>query len=156
MVRKIFFGIILGFVFSLFFSHTAVLAEDNNSGPITAEDQISGDKPFVPWKKPPKGKAKGAAAIASDGSVLGCSKCDPADTFRIGTGVYQVAWKFSDVRAAAGYGRIVQPDTLDIFSLPATSCITADRSLALNAVWVECFDANGANLDTSFMIILTK
>jgi hypothetical protein len=109
-----------------------------------------------------------AAAINATGTVAGGTNVvtvgGATGTTRVGVGAYQVA--FNDVcgkgpvaagiMIKGGWFRFVQPDTLTIGNLPMRSCTTADRVGVPTAVFVQCYDANGAPADTSFTIAVMR
>lgn len=103
------------------------------------------------------GSVKCTADINIDGTVLSCKHCDLVDTFRIGTGEYQVAFKkpCQNILAVNGWSRWVQPDTLSTGEEQAF-CTTADRLGDSNAVWVECWDLTGNNVDASFFLFVAR
>jgi len=98
------------------------------------------------------------AAIRSNGSVFSGEYVNPGLTAKLATGTYQVAFNnpCPDVRIAGGWFRIAQPDTLTIGSLPAQTCIVADRFGVTSAIWVQCFNAGGALVDTSFTLHVSR
>jgi hypothetical protein len=103
------------------------------------------------------GSVKCTADINSDGSVLSCKHCDPAKTFHLVTGEYQVGFKkpCQNILAVNGWSRWVQPDTLSTGEEQAF-CTTADRLGDSNAVWVECWDSTGNNVDASFFLFVAR
>ena len=96
------------------------------------------------------------AAINSTGVKAGGNTV--ASSTRLGVGTYQVAFKApcSPVTAASGWMRIVQVDTLTIGTLPSIRCVTADRAGVPIAVWVQCYNAAGTPVDTSFFLFLLR
>jgi hypothetical protein len=107
--------------------------------------------------KPTKGRVKCTAAINSDGSILSCKHCNPADTMQLSTGTYQVSFNkpCHNLLAVNGWSRWVQADTLSTGSEQAF-CTTADRAGDTNAIWVECFDSTGADVDVSFFLFVAR
>ncbi len=99
-----------------------------------------------------------SAAIQSNGAVFSGEYVVAAQTTRIATGQYQVGFAApcADVRIANGWFRVVQPDTLNIGTLPQTDCITADRYGVVNAVWIECYNQAGTPTDTSFTLSVSR
>ena len=97
-------------------------------------------------------------AIRPDGSIFSGEYVNGAKTLRLSTGTYQVAFNnpCPDVRIAAGWFRIAQPDTLTIGTLPAQTCTVADRFLEPSAIWVQCFNAAGALVITSFTLHVSR
>jgi len=108
--------------------------------------------------KATKGKVKCTAAINSDGTVAQCFLCnrDPAETRRITTGQYEVAFSgvCSNVTANLGFSRWVQPDTLGTAFTDAY-CTTADRAGDPTSIFVGCKNASGF-VDTSFFLFVAK
>ena len=98
------------------------------------------------------------AAIRPDGSVFSGEYVNVAKTIKLSTGTYQVAFSnpCPDVRIAGGWFRIAQPDTLTIGTLPAQTCIVADRYMETSAIWVQCFNAAGALVNTSFTLHVSR
>ncbi|MBS0471516.1 MAG: hypothetical protein JSR60_10625 [Proteobacteria bacterium] len=98
------------------------------------------------------------AAIHSNGSVYSGEYVNGGQTMHLATGQYQVAFNAPcpDVRIALGWFRVVQPDTLTIGTLPAVTCITADRYGVASAVWVECYGQNGQPMDASFTLSVSR
>ena len=97
------------------------------------------------------------AAINSDGSIAGGFHVNPTKTLHLGTGQYQVSFTFpcNPPLAKNGWMRFVQVDTLRAGSLPSTTCETADRLGEPSALYINC-ESNGAPVDTSFMLMVTK
>lgn len=108
-------------------------------------------------QKASKGKVKCTAAIKDDGTVLSCTKCDPATTVKLGVGAYQVGFlkPCDDPTAANGMSRWVQADPLSTGSTSAY-CTTADRFGVPNAIYVQCQDSSGNTVDTSFFLFVAK
>ena len=111
--------------------------------------------------QPTRGVVFFTAAINSDGSIASCFNCDPADTFQIGVGQYQIGFG-QDVEAINGWSRWVQADTLTTGTEDAW-CNTADRAGDVNAVWVNCQHAGGpgsmgnsAPINTSFFLFVAR
>jgi len=98
------------------------------------------------------------AAINSGGGVFSGEYVNTAQTMKLGTGTYQVGFNApcADVRIALGWYRIAQPDTLTWGTLPARSCIVADRAGVSSAIWLQCYGANGALVDTSFTLSVSR
>jgi len=98
------------------------------------------------------------AAIRPNGSVFSGEYVNAALTAKLATGTYQVAFNnpCPDVRIAGGWFRIAQPDTLTIGTLPAQTCTVADRFGVTSAIWVQCFNATGALVDTSFTLHVSR
>ena len=98
------------------------------------------------------------AAITSSGGVFSGEYVNASQTQHLGTGTYQVAFNSpcADVRIANGWFRIAQPDTLSVGTLPAVSCITADRVTNTSAVWLQCYNGAGALVDTSFTLSVSR
>jgi hypothetical protein len=101
------------------------------------------------------------AAINSNGSIatrLVGSFINPGTTFRISLGTYQVGFNgpCSNVQIANGWFRVIQPDTLTIGSLPARSCVVADRFGVPSGLFIQCFSNTGALVDTSFTVFVSR
>jgi hypothetical protein len=98
------------------------------------------------------------AAITAGGGVSSGEYVNAALTSRISAGTYQVAFNAPcpNVQIANGWFRIAQPDTLGTGTLPARSCIVADRFGVPSAVWVQCFNNAGALTDTSFTLHVSR
>jgi hypothetical protein len=98
------------------------------------------------------------AAIDAGGTPVSGEYVHPVQTLRISTGTYQVGFKApcSNVQIKNGWFRIVQPDTLGTGTLPATSCIVADRAGVPSAIWVQCFNFLGALADTPFTLHVSR
>lgn len=128
--------------------------DDGDEGVITASP--SSVTPLASGPKATKGSVKCTAAVNSDGSVLSCNHCNAADTQRTSTGHYQVGFKkpCTNILAANGWSRWVQPDTLEGGSEIAF-CTTADREGDANAVFVLCENASGA-VNASFFLFVAK
>ena len=128
----------------------AAFAGDDNNG-------TAGDVPLITTPKATNGSVKCTASINSDGSVLACKHCNPADTSHIVTGQYQVGFKrpCQNILAVNGWSRWVQPDTLSIGSEIAF-CTTADRVADTNAVFVKCLDGSGNPVDASFFLFVAR
>jgi hypothetical protein len=101
------------------------------------------------------------AAINTDGTVASCFRCVKANTIRLSTGTYQVAFD-ELVQANQGWSRWVQADTLTTGSENAW-CNTADRSGSPDAIYVNCQHEGGAGsggnsvpVDTSFFIFVAR
>lgn len=92
------------------------------------------------------------AAINSDGSVASCFSC--ASATHLGTGQYQVDFG-TNVQAANGFSRWTQADTLSTGSTGAY-CDTADRAGDTSAVWINCQNAAGTAVDTSFFLFVAR
>src|SRR5256885_7765726 len=125
-----------------------------SSGRVFASgDNGNGTAPtgFVTLASITRGTVFGTAAINADGTVANCFDCDKANTSYLGTGTYQVAFNRS-MPANSGWGRIVQPDTLNTGGSVAGYCTTSDRAGNPRAVFVRCFDPSGAVADISFFL----
>ena len=98
------------------------------------------------------------AAINAAGGLFSGEYVNTAQTMKLGTGTYQVGFNApcADVRIALGWYRIAQPDTLSWGTLPARSCIVADRAGVSSAIWLQCYGANGALVDTSFTLSVSR
>lgn len=97
------------------------------------------------------------AAINSDASIAG--GLDVASAAAEGTGSYQVLFGGAcagTITAANGFARFVQVDTLTTGSITDVSCTTADRSGAVNGVFVECVNSAGTPVNTSFFLFVTR
>ncbi len=108
--------------------------------------------------KATNGSVKCTAAINTDGSVLSCKGCVPANTTHPAAGQYAVEFKApcTSVLAVNGWSRWVQPDALSTGSTGYAVCTTADRGGDANAVSVTCFDSTGTPADTSFFLFVAK
>jgi hypothetical protein len=131
----------------------AALAQDNNGG--TKANATPGSL------TPNQGHILCTAAINSDGTIatrLTGSYINSANTKRLSTGTYQVAFNYpcGNVQIVWGWFRLVQPDTLTDGTLPARSCIVADRAGVPSALWIQCFSNTGALTDTSFTVSVSK
>jgi len=94
------------------------------------------------------------AAINGDGSVASCFNCNKALTFRVSPGVYQVDFG-KNVQAINGFSRWVQPDTFR--TVPGFSfCDTGYAAGDVNAVSVNCLDASGTPIDTTFFLFVAR
>jgi len=113
-----------------------------------------GAEPAVTLSQATRGVVFYTAAINSDGTVASCFSCNPAATTHLGTGAYQVDFG-TNVQATNGFSRWLQPDTLAAGSI-STFCDTADRVGDTNAVFVNCQDATGAAVDTSFFLFVAR
>ncbi len=104
------------------------------------------------------GSVKCTADINSNGRVLSCKHCDPANTFQFGTGEYVVAFKkpCQNILAVNGWSRWVQPDTLSNGGVEQALCTTGDLYSDSNAVQVECWDLTGNNVDASFFLFVAR
>jgi hypothetical protein len=60
------------------------------------------------------------------------------------------------VQIANGWFRVIQPDTLTIGSLPARSCVVADRLGVPSALFIQCFNNTGVLVDTSFTVSVSR
>lgn len=129
---------------------SAAFAGDDNNGAV-------GDVPSITTPKATNGSVKCTASINSDGSVLACKHCNPADTMRVAAGQYQVGFKkpCQNILAVNGWSRWVQPDTLTTGSELAF-CTSADRLSDSNAVFVKCFDETGTPVDASFFLFVAR
>jgi hypothetical protein len=101
------------------------------------------------------------AAINSDGTIattLVGSFIDPVNTHLLFTGAYQVAFKgpCANVQSINGWFRIIQPDTLTTGTLPALTCVVADRFGLPSALFIECFNSAGALTNTSFTVSASR
>jgi hypothetical protein len=98
------------------------------------------------------------AGIDANGGVFSGEYVNAAQTQRLGVGTYQVAFNAPcpDVRIALGWFRICQRDTLTWGTLPAGSCIVADRAGNASAIWVQTFDASGNLADTPFTLHVSR
>lgn len=127
---------------------------DNNGGEFAPADAAVGSL------KANFGNAVCTAAINSTGTVAGGASVNlnAAQTQRISAGTYEVDFKnpCQDVRAASGFARYVQVDTLTFGSAPPITCTTADRAADISSIWVQCWDQTGALADTSFFLTVTR
>jgi hypothetical protein len=98
------------------------------------------------------------AAINSTGTIAGGNFVDPARTFKLGTGRYQVGFlaPCPNVQIANGWFRVIQPDTLNNSVMPDRSCYVADRFGVASALFIECFDHNGSDANTSFTVSVSR
>jgi hypothetical protein len=98
------------------------------------------------------------AAITAIGGVFSGEYVNAAETSRITTGTYQIGFNAPcpNVQIANGWFRIVQPDTLGTGTLPARSCIVADRFGVPSAIWVQCFNNAGVLTDTPFTLHVSR
>ena len=118
---------------------------------------VNGDaSPEVVLANATRGVVFSTAAINSNGTVANCFGCNRANTFRLGQGLYQVAFN-SNVTANNGWSRWLQVDTLTTGSISNVSCTTADRSGLPTGIFVECSDnATGNRADTSFFLFAAR
>ena len=143
--------------FSLFLAAALCLG----FGSVALADGNGGgaEQTTVTLAQPTRGQVLCTAAINEDGTVANCFSCSKnvANTFRVGTGQYQVAFTgvCDSAEANKGWSSWVQVDTLTINTAFAR-CTTADRNGVPNAVWVACFDAAGAAVDASFFLFLAR
>jgi hypothetical protein len=133
----------------------AALAQDTNNGGLKPADTAVGSL------APNQGHFLCTAAINSNGSIatrLVGSFINPGTTFRLSLGTYHVGFNgpCSNVQIANGWFRVIQPDTLTIFTLPARSCTVADRSGVPSALFIQCFSNTGALVDTSFTVSVSR
>ena len=98
------------------------------------------------------------AAITANGGMFSGEYVNDAATHRLSAGTYQVAFNAPcpNVQIKNGWFRIAQPDTLGTGTLPARSCIVADRFGVPSAVWVQCFNQAGAVTDTPFTLHVSR
>jgi hypothetical protein len=131
-------------------------------GPFIASAQEdNGASEVAPVTSTPKstnGSVKCTADINSDGRVFACKNCNRANTKHLGTtGTYLVEFKApcTNITAANGWSRWVEPDTFGTGNLNAY-CTTADRGGEdPNAVYVQCQNAGG-KVDASFFLFVAK
>jgi hypothetical protein len=50
----------------------------------------------------------------------------------------------------------IQPDTLNNSVMPDRSCYVADRFGVASALFIECFDHNGSDANTSFTVSVSR
>ena len=98
------------------------------------------------------------AGITATGGVFSGEYVNDPLTSKLSTGTYQVAFNAPcpNVQIANGWFRIAQPDTLGTGTLPARSCIVADRAGVPSAVWVQCFNNAGVVTDTPFTLHVSR
>ena len=126
----------------------------------SVDDQNGGDRTVAPLdgtiNTPTRGVVFKTAAINSVATVANCFRCNRANTFTLGTGLYQVGFD-ENVQANNGWSRWVQVDTLSTGSISNVSCTTADRAGVPSAVWVACFNnATGLPANTSFFLFVAR
>jgi hypothetical protein len=143
-------------------SLTAVLAVALcvGTGAAFAGDNDNGTAAAIPLTTTPKatnGSVKCTASVNSDGSVLACKHCNPADTSHLLPGEYQVGFKkpCQNILAVNGWSRWVQADTLSTGN-EKVFCTTADRAGDANAIYVQCEDADGTLTDASFFLFVAR
>ena len=140
-----------------FFAFGTIAFADNNEGPVSA-GAVAAEA--VSLTNATRGQVLCTAAINSDGSVANCYSCvkDVSKTFKVATGQYQVTFQgiCDYAQASKGWSRWVQVDTLSTGTITGVSCSTADRVGTTNAVWVNCFNGTGADVDASFFLFLAK
>jgi hypothetical protein len=131
------------------------LARNAMAGGTNANGIAQVPVPAATKVKPNNGKVKCTAAINFDGSILNCKHCNPTDTGQISTGQYQVGFTkpCTNILAVDGWSRWVQADTLSTGDELAF-CTTADRAGDVNAIFVECFDDTGADVNASFFLFV--
>jgi len=157
----------LAFLLSAALIPASAFAKGESAGP---NNMPSGEKGMAPAPAATSSQIANhghfvcTAAINSNGSVFSGEYVNAAQTQRLSTGTYQVMFNTSgdapcgDVRISTGWYRVCQPDTLTIGTLPARSCIVADRCCqSTNAgVWVQIYDANGILVDTPFTLSVSR
>jgi hypothetical protein len=114
--------------------------------------------PDVTLASTTRGVIFGTAAINADGTVASCFNCGRPTTLHLATGQYQVSFPAvsSNITANNGFSRWVQVDTLTNGAIVGVSCATADRGGVPNAVWIDCFNGAGTEVDTSFFLFVAK
>jgi hypothetical protein len=98
------------------------------------------------------------AAVNNDGTLASSrSGSFVQSSTRLGLGQYQVLFNTpcGNVTAANGFARFVQVDTLTIGTTDG-SCQTANRSGAINGVWINCSNSAGIPADRSFFLFVTR
>lgn len=143
-------GIGLFLILSLALMPMVAAAEDLNQGEGTSLTDAAG----LPANL---GQVVCTADVNSDGTVAGGLHAAKAKSLHISTGQYQVGFNKPclDIRAANGYARWLQVDTLSTGTISGgVSCTTADRYEVPSAVWVNCTDSSGALVDTSFFLFI--
>jgi hypothetical protein len=98
------------------------------------------------------------AAINSTGTIAGGNFVDTAHTFKISTGRYQVGFlaPYPNVQIKNGWFWVIQPDTLMGGTMPARFCEVADRDGVPSVLFIECFDHNGIDANTSFTVSVSR
>ena len=134
----------------LMMSAGAVAAAENDNGGFMPQDVVAGSL------QDNRGNILCTAAVNSDGTKAGGTTVQ--STSRVGVGTYNVVFKApcTSITAARGWARWVQPDTLQIGTLPAISCTTADLSVNPNGVWINCYDGAGSPADTSLFLFMAR
>jgi hypothetical protein len=133
-----------------------------SSGAFAQGLNLGGLSPHIPLPRAGAADNHGhfvcTAAITANGGVFSGEYVNDALTSRLSPGTYQVAFKAPcpNVQIANGWFRIAQPDTLGTGSLPARSCIVADRAGVPSAIWVQCFNQAGAVTDTPFTLHVSR
>jgi hypothetical protein len=126
---------------------------------LAAGTHINGEPaPDVTLASTTRGVIFGTAAINADGTVASCFNCGRPTTLHLATGQYQVSFPAanSNITANNGFSRWVQVDTLSTGEITNVACATADRAGATNAVFVDCFNGSGTDVDTSFFLFIAK
>jgi hypothetical protein len=130
-----------------------------NDDASTPKSALASPDAFL--SQPTRGVVFKTAAINSTGSVASSFRADPANTTRLGTGTYQVAFD-ENVSANLGFSRWVQVDTLTTGSSNAW-CTTADRAGNPNAIFVSCQTPGGPGsagnskpVDVSFFLFVAR
>ncbi len=107
----------------------------------------------------PVGAVLCTAAVNSTGTLAG--KFGAKSVTHLGTGLYQVEFAGgacgANVQAVKGHMRWLQVDTLTTGSITGgVRCTTADRVGVVSAIFVECEDAGGTAVDTSFFLFIAR
>jgi len=129
-----------------------LLAADDNSGGLAIRALVAGAAADN------HGHFVCTAAINAGGVPVSGEYVNAVETTKLFTGTYQVGFNAPcpNVQIANGWFRIVQPDTLGTGTLPARSCIVADRAGVPSAIWVQCFNSAGALTDTPFTLHVSR
>ena len=99
-----------------------------------------------------EGAVKAWARVASDGSVVSCYQCDPAQSGRTAKGSYEV--DFSPASAdITGWPRLGTLDSLG-FATTDGQVTLADKAGETSKVVVETADFEGSSKDRSFTVML--
>jgi hypothetical protein len=145
-------SLLLGMAIGLF--PGAASAVDNNTG---------AKPPNTSGLAPNQGHILCTAAINSNGTIatklsVANSYIDPTNTIKLGIGTYVVAFAppCSNIQIANGWFRLVQRDTLTTGTLPAGSCIVADRGDVPSALFIQCYDQRGNLSNTSFTVSVSR
>ena len=98
------------------------------------------------------------ASILAGGYVDAAPASSTGGTGKLSVGTYQVTFTgpCANVRIANGWFRVVQPDTLNIFSQPSRACNVADRFIPnTGSLWIQCFSGT-ALANTSFTVSVSR